>query len=69
MALIALLALLISSFAGLAAGRWRALLVLVPAIPACALLAGPVAAAVAALATVGMGAGVRLRHVVAEQFG
>jgi hypothetical protein len=66
MALFALLALLIASFAGLLAGCWRALIAIVPAIPVCALLAGPVAGAVAALAAVGMGAGVRLHRVVAE---
>jgi hypothetical protein len=66
MALFALSALLIASFAGLLAGRWRALLSVVPAIPLCALLAGPVAGAVAVLAAAGMGAGVRLHHVVAE---
>jgi hypothetical protein len=38
----------------------------VPAIPAFAILAGPVVGALAALAAVGMGVGVRLRQVVAE---
>jgi hypothetical protein len=66
MALLALFALLIAAFAGLAAGRWRALLPVMPAIPLCALLAGPLAGAVAALAALGMGAGVRLHHVVAD---
>ena len=65
MALMALFALLIAAFAGLAAGRWRALLAVVPAVPLCALLAGPIAGAVAALAALGMGAGVRLHRVVA----
>jgi type IV secretory pathway VirB2 component (pilin) len=66
MALFALSALLTASFAGLAVGRWRALLGAVPAIPLCAVLAGPVAGAVAVLAAIGMGAGVRLHRVVAE---
>jgi hypothetical protein len=38
----------------------------VPAVPLCALLAGPIAGAVAALAALGMGAGVRLHRVVAD---
>jgi hypothetical protein len=66
MALLALFALLIAAFTGLAAGRWRALLPVVPAVPLCALLAGPVAGAVAALAALGMGAGVRLHRVIAD---
>jgi hypothetical protein len=66
MALFALLALLIASFAGLLAGRWRTLLPVVAAIPACAILSGPVAATLAALAAVGAGMGVHLHHVVAE---
>lgn len=65
-ALLALLALLIASFAGLLAGRWRTLLPIVVAIPACAILAGPVAATLATLAAVGAGVGVHLHHVVAE---
>ena len=47
MALLALFALLIAAFTGLAAGRWRALLPVLPAVPLCALLAGPLAGAVA----------------------
>ncbi len=66
MALIALVALLVAAFAGLAAGRWRALVPLLPAVPLCAVFAGPIAGALAALAAVGMGAGVRLHRVVAE---
>jgi hypothetical protein len=66
MALFALLALLIASLAGLLAGRWRTLVPIVPAIPAFAILAGPVVGVVTALAVVGMGVGVRLRQVVAE---
>jgi hypothetical protein len=66
MALLALFALLIAAFTGLAAGRWRALLPVVPAVPLCALLAGPLAGAVAGLAALGMGAGVRLHRVIAD---
>jgi hypothetical protein len=66
MALLALFALLIAAFTGLAAGRWRALLPVLPAVPLCALLAGPLAGAVAALAALGMGAGVRLHRVIAD---
>jgi hypothetical protein len=66
MALFALLALLIASLAGLLDGRWRSLVPIVPAIPAFAIVAGPVVGAVTALAVVGMGVGVRLRQVVAE---
>jgi len=66
MALLALFALLSGAWAGLAAGRWRALLPVVPVVPLCALLAGPLAGAVAALAALGMGAGVRLHRVVAD---
>jgi type IV secretory pathway VirB2 component (pilin) len=66
MALLALCALLIAAFAGLAAGRWRALLPVVPAVPLCAFLAGPVAGVLAVLAAIGMGAGVRLHRVIAD---
>ena len=66
MALLALCALLIAAFAGLAAGRWRALLPVVPAVPLCVVLAGPLAGALAVLAAIGMGAGVRLHRVVAD---
>jgi hypothetical protein len=38
----------------------------VVAIPACAILAGPVAATLATLAVVSAGVGVHLHHVVAE---
>jgi hypothetical protein len=36
------------------------------AIPACAILAGPIAAMLATLAAVGAGVGVHLHHVLAE---
>jgi hypothetical protein len=68
MTIIALLALLIGSFAGLAIGRWSAALPLAAAIPAAALLAGPEAGAVAVLAAGGLLAGVQLHRAVAEQF-
>jgi hypothetical protein len=41
----------------------------VVAIPACAILAGPVAATLATLAAIGAGMGVHLHHVVAESQG
>jgi hypothetical protein len=66
MAVIALMALLIASLAGLVIGRWRALLMALPAIPACALLLGPEGAALAMLATAGLAAGVHLHQLVAE---
>ncbi len=58
--------LLIASLAGLAIGRWRALAVALPAIPASALLLGLMAGGLAALGTAGMVAGVHLHRVVAE---
>jgi hypothetical protein len=68
MAVLALLALLLGSFAGLLIGRWQAVLPLAAAIPAGALLGGPEAAALAALAVAGFVAGVHLHRVVAEQY-
>ena len=68
MALVALLALMLGSFAGLLIGRWAAALPFVAAIPAAALLAGPEVGAVSALAAVGLLAGVHLHRVVAEQY-
>jgi hypothetical protein len=68
MTVIALLALLIGSFAGLVIGRWAAALPLAAAIPAAGLLAGPEAGAVALLAAGGLLAGVQLHRAVAEQF-
>jgi hypothetical protein len=68
MTIVALLALLIGSFAGLAIGRWAAALPAAAAIPAAALVAGPEAGAVAVLAAGGLLAGVQLHRAVAEQF-
>lgn len=66
MAVVALTVLLIASFAGLAVGRWKALGAALPAVPACALLLGPEAGAIALLAFAGLVAGVHLHRVVAE---
>jgi hypothetical protein len=68
MTLIALLALLFGSFAGLAVGRWAAILPLAAAIPAAGLAVGPEAGAVCVLAAAGLLAGVHLHRVVAEQY-
>ena len=67
MTVIALLALLFGSFAGLVVGRWAAALPLAAAIPAATLLAGPEGGAVAVLVAGGLIAGVQLHRVVAEQ--
>jgi hypothetical protein len=66
MALVALLALMLGSFAGLLIGRWAAVLPLAGAAIGAAAVAGPEAGAVGALAGAGLLAGVRLNHVVAE---
>jgi hypothetical protein len=68
MTVIALLALLFGSLAGLVIGRWAAALPLAATIPAAAVLAGPDAGAVAALAAGGLLAGVHLHRAVAEQY-
>jgi len=68
MALVALMALMLGSFAGLLIGRWAAALPFAAAMPAAGLVAGPEPAAVGALATVGLLAGVHLHRVVAEQY-
>jgi hypothetical protein len=68
MALVALIALMLGSFAGLLVGRWAVAVPLAAAMPAAALLAGPEAGAVGALAAVGLLAGVHLHRVVAEQY-
>jgi hypothetical protein len=68
MTVIALLALLCGSFAGLVIGRWAAALPLAAAIPAAALLAGPEAGAVGLLAAGGLLVGVHLHRAVAEQY-
>ena len=66
MALVALLALMLGSFAGLVIGRWAAALPLAAAALAAALVAGPEAGAVGALASAGLLAGVHLHRVVAD---
>ena len=66
MALVALLALMLGSFAGLLIGRGAAALRLAAAAVAAAAVAGPEAGAVGALAAAGLLAGVHLHRVVAE---
>jgi hypothetical protein len=68
MALVALLGLMLGSFAGLLIGRWAAVAPVAAAGVAAALLGGPEAGAVIALASVGLLAGVHLHRAVAEQF-
>jgi hypothetical protein len=66
MAVAVLLLLLLSAFAGLAAGRRRAVIPAVLAIIPCALLGGAETAGLAVLAATGLAAGVHLHRVVAE---
>jgi hypothetical protein len=66
MALAVLLVLLTSAFAGLAAGRRRAVIPAAVAVIPCALLGGTEIAALAVLAVAGLAAGVHLHRVVAE---
>jgi hypothetical protein len=68
MAVLALLVLLLGSFAGLLIGRWQALLPVAAAIPAGALVGGPDAGVLAALGVAGFLAGLHLHRVVAEQY-
>ena len=68
MALVALLALMLGSFAGLLIGRWAAAVPFAAAMPAAGLLVGPELGAVGALAAVGLLAGVHLHRAVAEQY-
>jgi hypothetical protein len=68
MAVVALLVLLVGSFAGLLIGRLRAVLPLAAAIPAGGLLGGPEAAPLGVLGVLGFVAGLRLHRVVAEQY-
>ena len=68
MALIAVLALMLGSFAGLVIGRWAAAVPFVAAIPAAGLMVGPELGAVGALAAAGLLVGVHLHRVVAEQY-
>jgi hypothetical protein len=66
MAVPVLLLLLLSAFAGLAAGRYHAVAAAALAVIPCALLAGPEGAALALLAAAGLAAGVHLHRLVAE---
>ena len=66
MAVAVLLLLLLSAFAGLAAGRRRAVIPAVLAVIPCALLGGAEFAGLALLAAAGLAAGVHLHRVVAE---
>jgi hypothetical protein len=67
-ALVALVVLLLGTFAGLLLGRWRAVLMVAVAIPAGALLGGPEGAAMGVLGVAGCVAGLHLHRVVAEQY-
>ena len=58
--------LLLSAFAGLAAGRRRAVAIAAMAVIPCAIVGGPETAGFALLASAGLAAGVRLHRVVAE---
>jgi hypothetical protein len=66
MALAALLALMLGSFAGLLIGRWAAALPVAAAALATALLGEPELGAAAALGAAGILAGVHLHNAVAE---
>jgi hypothetical protein len=68
MAVVALLALLLGSFAGLVIGRWVALIPIAAAIAPAALLGGPETGALSALAAAGFLAGLHLHRAVAEQY-
>ncbi len=68
MAVVALLVLLLGSFAGLLIGRWQAVLPVAAAVPAGALLSGAEAGVVAVLGVAGFVAGLHLHRVVAEQY-
>jgi len=66
MALVALLALMLGSLAGLVIGRWVAALPVVAGAVTAAAVVGPDAGALGALAAAGLLAGVHLHRVVAE---
>jgi hypothetical protein len=68
MAVIALLALLLGSFAGLVIGRWAAVLPVAVAIAPAVALGGPETGGISVLAAAGFAAGVRLHRAVAEQY-
>jgi len=67
-AVVALLALLLGSFAGLVLGRWAGVLPFAVAIAPAALLGGPEAGALGAFAAAGFLACVHLHRAVAEQY-
>jgi hypothetical protein len=69
MAVIALVLLLLGSFAGLLIGRWAAALPLVAATAPATLMGGPEAGALVALAAAGLLVGVQLHRAVADQYG
>jgi hypothetical protein len=66
MAVAVLLLLLLSAFAGLAAGRRRTVVPAALAVLPCALIGGPETGGLALLAAAGLAAGVHLHRVVAE---
>jgi hypothetical protein len=66
MALLALLALMIGSLAGLVIGRWAVVLPAAAAACATAVVVSPAAGGVAALGAAGLLAGVHLHRAVAE---
>lgn len=66
MAVAVLLLLLLSAFAGLAAGRRRVVIPAIAAVIPSALLGGAEIAGLAILAATGLAAGVHLHRVVAE---
>jgi hypothetical protein len=66
MAVAVLLLILLSAFAGLAAGRRRAVLPAVAAVIPCAVVGGAEATGLALLAVAGLAAGVHLHRVVAD---
>ena len=67
MAVPVLLLLLLSAFAGLAAGRRRAVLPALAAVVPCGILGGLATGGLALLAASGLAAGVHLHRVVADE--
>lgn len=66
MAIVVCAVLLLSTFAGLAAGRWQILPAAAALIPAAVILVSAEAGALAALAVAAVAVGVQLHRVVAE---
>ncbi len=66
MAVVVLLVLLLSAFAGLLAGHRRVIVPAALAVIPCAVVGSPEAAGLALLASAGLAAGVHLHRVVAE---